>query len=236
MNRRLLSKAGFPFHYETTATLNTSIDAAFAHLDDFHKLSAHMEKSSGMMMGSRMTIDMDEREGRAIGSQVSMGGRMLGMRLSLREVVTERTPPTRKVWRTVDTDLMVIGSYELGFELRENGPATALRVFIDYDLPGKGVGRWLGHLFGRMYARWCTEKMATERRTLSLLIDARASRRPAARAIRFEITRRGKKTSCKTSCGRRVSRPSTGIAMRVQLHERAAWDVPLRPIRRTISA
>jgi len=162
MNRRLLSKAGFPFHYETTATLNTSIDAAFAHLDDFLKLSAHMEKSSGMMMGSRMTIDMDEREGRAIGSQVSMGGRMLGMRLSLREVVTERTPPTRKVWRTVDTDLMVIGSYELGFELRENGPATALRVFIDYDLPGKGVGRWLGHLFGRMYARWCTEKMATD--------------------------------------------------------------------------
>lgn len=152
----------FPFHYETTATLSAPIDAAFAHLDDFHKLSAHMEKSSGMMMGSKMSIETDEREGRAVGSVVTMDGRMLGMSLSLREMVTERTPPTRKVWRTLDTDLVVIGAYELGFELRDSGPATALRVFIDYDLPQTRAGRWLGALFGRTYAKWCTETMASD--------------------------------------------------------------------------
>lgn len=156
------SQTRFPFHYETTATLHASIGAAFAYLDDFYKVSAHMEKSSGMMMGSKMSIDVDEREGRSVGSTVTMRGRMLGMQLSLREVVTERTPPTRKAWRTVDTDLMVIGAYQLGFELRENGPATVLRVFIDYELPQKGAGRWLGRLFGRTYANWCTEKMASD--------------------------------------------------------------------------
>ena len=87
---------------------------------------------------------------------------MLGMSLSLREVVTERAPPARKVWRTLDTDLVVIGAYQLGFELHESGPATALRVFIDYDLPKTGVGRWLGALFGGTYAKWCTEKMASD--------------------------------------------------------------------------
>jgi hypothetical protein len=157
-----VTSTAFPFHHETTAILGAPIDAAFAHLDDFHKLSAHMEKSSGMMMGSKMRIVMDEREGRAVGSVVAMDGRMLGLSLSLREVVTERTPPSRKVWRTLDTNLVVIGAYELGFELRESGAATALRVFIDYDLPKTRVRRWLGALCGRTYAKWCTEKMAAD--------------------------------------------------------------------------
>jgi uncharacterized membrane protein len=149
----------FSFHYEKTAVLSAPIDVAFAHLDDFRKLSAHMQQSSGMMMGSAMRITTDEREGRAVGSIVSMDGTILGMRLALREIVTERTPPTRKAWRTLDTDLMVIGAYALGFELHQNGQGTVVRVFIDYDLPRNGVGRWLGRLFGGSYAKWCTETM-----------------------------------------------------------------------------
>jgi len=157
-----LAATRLPFHHETNVMLNSSIDAAFAHLDDFHKLSAHMEKSSGMMMGSKMTIETDEGGGRAVGSTVSMDGRILGARLFLKEVVTERAPPKRKAWRTVDTDLLVIGAYELGFELRESGAATALRVFIDYDLPRKPVARLLGRVLGRTYAKWCTQKMASD--------------------------------------------------------------------------
>lgn len=152
----------FAFHYEGSAVLNAPIDAAFAYLDDFHKLSAHMERSSGMMMGSQMRIEADERQGRAVGSVISMGGKMLGVRLSLREVVTERIPPKRKAWRTLDTDLLVIGAYLLGFELREHGQETWLRVFIDYDLPKTGLGRWLGPMFGRAYAKWCIETMLAD--------------------------------------------------------------------------
>jgi hypothetical protein len=138
------------------------MEAAFAHLDDFHKLSAHMEQSSGMMMGSKMSIETDTAGGRAIGSVVSMSGRMLGMQLALKEVVTERTPPMRKAWRTFDTDLLVIGAYQLGFQLKANDSGTALRVFIDYDLPKSGFARWLGRLFGKTYARWCTARMVAD--------------------------------------------------------------------------
>jgi hypothetical protein len=85
---------------------------------------------------------------------------MMGVVLSLEEVVTERKPPFQKAWETVDAKLLVIGPYRLGFELTPHGTTSKLRVFIDYDLSEKH--RWLGRLFGKMYARWCTERMATD--------------------------------------------------------------------------
>ena len=44
-----------------------------------------------------------------------MNGRILGLKLSLDEVVTERDPPARKVWETVGVPrLLVIGPYRMG--------------------------------------------------------------------------------------------------------------------------
>lgn len=149
-------------HEETSALLSAPIDSAFAYLDDFHALSAHMERRSLMMAGSRMRIETDNDGGRAVGSHVRMQGRIFGMDLALEEVVTERDAPRRKAWRTLDAKLLVIGQYELGFELTPRGEKTALRVFIDYELPRAGAARWLGRAFGPTYARWCTARMARD--------------------------------------------------------------------------
>lgn len=138
--------------------LSAPVEAAFAYLDDFAALSAHMEKRSPMMMGSRMRIATDELGGRAVGSRVRMEGRVLGLRLYLEEVVTLREPPLRKAWETAAARLVVIGPYRLGFELSPKAERSALRVFIDYDLPALLPGRWLAP----RYARWCTEKMARD--------------------------------------------------------------------------
>lgn len=88
--------------------------------------------------------------------------RCSGCRARFDEVVTERKPPARKAWETVETNLLVIGRYRLGFELTANGDRSTLRVFIDYDLPEALPSRWLGRLFGKTYARWCTETMAKD--------------------------------------------------------------------------
>jgi hypothetical protein len=152
----------FPFHHESGALLNAPVEAAFAYLDDFRKLSAHMEQSSGMMLGSRMKIETDSAQGRSVGSRVRMNGSMMGMTVALEEVVVEREPPIRKAWETVDARLIVIGQYRLGFELEPKGRASTVRVFIDYSLPTKWPARWLGRLLGAVYARWCTERMAAE--------------------------------------------------------------------------
>ena len=149
----------FARHHESSALLNASVEESFAYLDDFRQLSSHMARPSAMMAGSRMAIETDERDGRAVGSKVRMSGSMLGMRLALEEVVVEREPPLRK---TLDARLVVIGQYRLGFELESAGAATRARIFIDYALPEKAPARLLGRLFGKSYARWCTERTAKD--------------------------------------------------------------------------
>jgi hypothetical protein len=149
----------FAFHHETRATLRTTVLTAFEHLDDFKKLSAHMEQPSAMMLGSQMEIVMDEGGGRTVGSRVRMSGKVMGIPLSLEEIVTEREPPIRKAWETVDARLLVIGQYRLGFELEPLAGACGLRVFIDYDWPAGVLARSAAAVFAKSYARWCTRRM-----------------------------------------------------------------------------
>lgn len=152
----------FPLHHEIRALVNAPPEAVFAYLDDFTKLSAHMETRSAMMIGSRMHISSDALGGRAIGSRVRMNGRVLGIPLRLDEIVTERDAPRRKAWETVDVRLLVIGPYRLGFELGPSDKGSMLRVFIDYDLPPASLGRLLGRWLAPVYAGWCTKRMALD--------------------------------------------------------------------------
>lgn len=132
----------YAFHYESRATLDAPAEAAFAYLDDFRQLSAHMERRSWMMLGSKMKIETDT--------------------LALEEVVSHRDAPLRKSWETANANLLVTGPYRLGFELEPKGSSSAVRVFIDYDLPAKPPARWLGRVFGRRYARWCADRMVRD--------------------------------------------------------------------------
>jgi hypothetical protein len=167
-------------HAESRAGLPATPAALFDRLDDHARLSAHMTRPSWRMGWARMTIDTDEGGGKAVGSRIRLDARVLGLALSVEEVVTEREPPYRKVWQTVGTPrLLVIGPYRMGFELLPEpairdeawigpgpdggaGDATELRVFIDYDLPRGGLSGVLGRLFGAWYASWCTERMVAD--------------------------------------------------------------------------
>jgi hypothetical protein len=52
--------------------------------------------------------------------------------------------------------------YRMGFEMTPIGDSSRVRVFIDYSLPAGLVGRWLGCIFGPLYARWCTRRMTRD--------------------------------------------------------------------------
>ena len=158
-----MSDQSFPLHHESSARVAAPIDQVFAHLDDPQALAAHMGESSMMMMGSRMSIDVDADGGRVVGSKIRMQGRIVGIPLSLEEVITERLVPSKKVWKTIGTPkLLVIAQYRMGFELTPSGDTTLVRVFIDYSLPTTAPGSWLGRLLGGVYARWCTRQMADD--------------------------------------------------------------------------
>lgn len=155
-----------PFHFESEVELNAPADAVFSHLDDHSRLSAHMSKLSWMMMGSHMAIELDVSEGRAVGAIIRLRGRVLGIPLSVDEIVTERRPPMRKVWGTTGIpQLLVIGPYRMGYEITPRAQSSQLRVFIDYALPDGPVSYWLGRLFGNFYVRWCTQRMANDAAT-----------------------------------------------------------------------
>jgi hypothetical protein len=150
---------------ETIAEVRAPPDRLFDHLDDPSRLGTHMEKPSMMMMGGRMTYELDEAKGRALGSVIKMGGSFFGIGLSVEEVVTERDPPWRKVWETRGRPrLVIIGAYRMGFEITPSGAGSNLRVFIEYDPPRSPLGRILGAALAPMYARWCVTRMAGDAR------------------------------------------------------------------------
>ena len=150
-------------HYETYGLVAGAAAAVFEHLDDHRRLSSHMSKSSWMMGGGRMEVELDADRGKKIGSRIRLAGRAFGIELSVEEVVIEHDPPRRKVWETTGSPrLLVIGHYRMGFELSPRGSDSATRVFIEYALPAQAPARWLGRLFGGCYARWCTRRMVND--------------------------------------------------------------------------
>ena len=152
-----------PFHCDSTRIVSASDDDVFSHLDDHNRLAGHMNQSSWLMAGSRMTIEIDAAKGRSTGSHIHLRGRVLGIPIHVEEVVTEHEPPFRKAWETIGVPkLLVIGHYKMGFEITRQSTSSLLRVFIDYDLPEPWLTRLLGNLLGGFYARWCTESMAKD--------------------------------------------------------------------------
>lgn len=110
-----------------------------------------------------MRTELDAGRGQRVGSHIRMSGRVLGLELSLDEVVVERVAPHRKVWETVGSPrLLVIGPYRMGFEVTGRGGKSDLRVFIDYALPSAWPQRWLGRAFGGYYARWCVRSIVSD--------------------------------------------------------------------------
>lgn len=157
----------YSHHEESQAFINASPDQVFAALDDHSRLSSHMAKSSWQMGGGKMETVVDANQGRSVGSHIILRGRVFGMRLFVEEVVTVHEPPVRKEWETIGApQLLVIGPYQMSFELTASGTGARLRVAIEYELPEHGITRVLGWLFGRMYARWCARQMVGDARTL----------------------------------------------------------------------
>lgn len=147
-------------HAEVRVRVNAAAADLFALLDDQEALGAHMMERSTMMAGGRMDYRFDDAKGRAVGSVIRMQGSMLGLSLSIEEVVIERIAPLRKVLETRGAPKMVVmDAYRLGFEIEPRASQSALRVFIDYNLP-PGIGGLMSALPAYFYARWCITRIA----------------------------------------------------------------------------
>jgi len=141
-------------HEERSTLIGASPEVIFARLDDPARLGRHMAKPSLMMLGGAMTYELDKAKGQAVGSLIRMSGRAAGIKLSVEERVTERDPPWRKTWETVDRPrLAVMDWYRMGFTLSSEAEGTRLVAFIDYRPSGWPL--LVGLPIARAYAGWC---------------------------------------------------------------------------------
>lgn len=148
----------FAHHYEEQAKIQVSVDDLFSYVDDHARFSSHMNKSSLMMGGGRMNLEVDDGHGQIVGSHIRMMGTAFGFKLFLDEVVTRHEPPRVKTWETVGSPkLLIIGQYGMGIDIQPQGDHSLMRVYIDYSLPTKNA--WLGKLFSAWYAKWCVQQM-----------------------------------------------------------------------------
>jgi Polyketide cyclase / dehydrase and lipid transport len=150
-------------HFESVAFVPAIPQAVFSYVDDHERLSSHMTRSSWMMGGGRMHVQLDAARGRQTGSHIRMSGRAFGLELALEEVVSEYDPPRHKSWETVgEPRLLIIGRYRMGFDIAPQSGGSDLRVFIDYELPPVTRGRWLIAKLVSWYAAWCTQRMVKD--------------------------------------------------------------------------
>jgi hypothetical protein len=151
----------FERHAQESVDVSAPPSEVFDLIDEHTRLSAHMNKSSWMMGGGKMNVEIDELRGKAVGSHIKLSGRAFGFSLYLDEVVTKHDPPFVKSWATVGAPrLLVIGAYQITVTLAPTGAGSQVTVAIDYDLPSRQ--RWLGVLFGRMYANWCVQRILAD--------------------------------------------------------------------------
>lgn len=154
--------ASYSRHFQAGASVAATPEALFAWLDDQARVGGHMGRRSPMMGGGRMAYTFDAKKGQAIGSRFSLSGTAFGLRLSVEQIVADRTPPWRKVWRTIGAPrLFVIGGYSIGFEILPRQSDVQLRIWIDYDPPSRGWARHVPAL-ASLYARWCVRRMVDD--------------------------------------------------------------------------
>ena len=152
-----------PLHAEAACEIRAQPLSVFEYIDQPQRLSAHMARRSWQLAGAAMVIDTDAAGGRAVGSHIRLAGRMLGIPLYVEGKVVQRGPPNLKAWETVgEPHLLVIGRYRMRITIDRRGDHVHVVIAIDYALPANAPARWLGMLFGPMYARWCVRQMARD--------------------------------------------------------------------------
>jgi hypothetical protein len=148
---------------EARSTIHANPTAVFDYLDAPARFGMHMSRRSAMMFGGRMSVAADVHEGRAIGSIIRLSGAFAGIPISVAQIITDRTPPTRKVWETLpQARLLILEAYCMGFDIEGHGPGSSLRVWIKYRSTQRGFWALAASLFAGLYAQWCLDSIVKD--------------------------------------------------------------------------
>ena len=145
-------------HYEDSTPAAGLPREVFDFIDNPNNLAMHMEIPSPLMGGGSVKTIIGAGEAKTIGSHIRMSGKAFGIPIFLDEAITRREPPRIKSWKTTgDINLVVIGHYEMTVKTEDFQGKSKVTGSINWQLPDRN--KWLGYMFGGLYARWCIGMM-----------------------------------------------------------------------------
>lgn len=93
------------------------------------------------LLGGRMTLEMNEDGGRAVGSHIRLFDGFLGGSLSLEEVIIQREPLHDKTWRTTGPpDFLVLGEYQFSIHIEPGRDSSRLTIARATTRPPAAAG------------------------------------------------------------------------------------------------
>jgi hypothetical protein len=135
-------------------------EAVFSYADDIRNIGWHMTESSMPLMGSKLNVQIVSKNPTGLGASYRWYGKVMGLTIDFTETVTKWVRNKERVWSTIgEPQIIIIGNYEMWFNLEPAGAKTRLTFGIRYDLPRPLFWRLVGFLLGGPYSRWCLKNM-----------------------------------------------------------------------------
>ncbi len=149
-------------HLDEILEINASPERVFRYLDNMQSVGEHMMKSSMPLMGGKLKLERLSSNPTGVSATYRYRGRVLFLPIDFSETVIEWVETKRKIWKTIGTPkLIILGNYEMGFELEQTQEGTKAHLWIDYEIPRPWFGRILGMLLADWYSRWCLRMMGS---------------------------------------------------------------------------
>ncbi|MCQ6961072.1 SRPBCC family protein [Mucilaginibacter aquariorum] len=146
-----------------TMLIHSTPEKVFAQMDDFSKTGMHMNESSTMMMGSKLTLEQLSSNPTGLGARYRWYGKMMGMIIDLSETVTKWQPPRFKEWETIgEAKIIIISWYRMWFEITAAENGTHVKLSISYLPPRQWFYKILSFFFASLYCNWCLGNMLTD--------------------------------------------------------------------------
>lgn len=149
--------------YYTSILIPVPQSEVFHFMDDIRNMGMHMGKSSMAMMGNKLTLEIFSEHSYGPDVYYRWYGKIFWMTVDFTVKVTKWIKDKQKVWGTVGkAKLIVVGSFKMFFSLEELNKRTKIILGIEASRPEGKFYRFLYFILGKLYCKWCVQKMITD--------------------------------------------------------------------------
>ncbi|QJB37246.1 SRPBCC family protein [Chitinophaga oryzae] len=146
---------------ERTETFDAPTGKVFRCIDDLAVTGMHMNRSSVMMMGSKLHLQYLTEKKEGTGTKYRWTGKIMGIPLDFTVEVTKWIDGKEKVWETIGQPKMIIFSwYRMDLTISPvDDYCTKAALSVTYEKPKGFINKILCILLADWYCRWCLKKM-----------------------------------------------------------------------------